>query len=384
MMRQLGQTRHHTPKKKPYILKVLILAFIAAGLLFGLLKLFNLDKEILKGPRTVVRLVTGSGLKSDHGRVNVLLLGTGGAGHEGPDLTDTMILASIDENAKDVVLVSIPRDLWDEDISSKINHAYAYGEEKGGKGLDVAKENITKLLGIPVHYAVRVDFGGFTKAVDLTDGLDINVENSFSDPHYPIGGKEDDLCGNILEKADINGAKVDVVKTASGSAIPIAEITDQNTPFTCRYETLNFVKGPTHMNGETALKFVRSRYGTNGEGSDFARSARQEKVILAFRQKVLSSQTLSDPKTAIGLIKTFGDSIDTDIVNDNVPVFAKLANKIDPATIRKVVLDAGRDESVLQVGDPANYGGQYALIPKGTWEDLGDYINGEIFKLEEK
>ena len=384
MMRQLGQTRHHTPKKKPYILKVLILAFIAAGLLFGLLKLFNLDKEILKGPRTVVRLVTGSGLKSDHGRVNVLLLGTGGAGHEGPDLTDTMILASIDENAKDVVLVSIPRDLWDEDISSKINHAYAYGEEKGGKRLDVAKENITKLLGIPVHYAVRVDFGGFTKAVDLTDGLDINVENSFSDPHYPIGGKEDDLCGNILEKADINGAKVDVVKTASGSAIPIAEITDQNTPFTCRYETLNFVEGPTHMNGETTLKFVRSRYGTNGEGSDFARSARQEKVILAFRQKVLSNQTLSDPKTAIGLIKTFGDSIDTDIVNDNVPVFAKLANKIDPATIRKVVLDAGRDESVLQVGDPANYGGQYALIPKGTWEDLGDYINGEIFKLEEK
>src|SRR3989344_5788030 len=134
MMRQLGQTRHHTPKKKPYILKVLILAFIAAGLLFGLLKLFNLDKEILKGPRTVVRLVTGSGLKSDHGRVNVLLLGTGGAGHEGPDLTDTMILASIDKDGDDTFLISIPRDLWAPSLSAKINSAYAYGQEKDEQG----------------------------------------------------------------------------------------------------------------------------------------------------------------------------------------------------------------------------------------------------------
>lgn len=142
--------------------------------------------------------------------------------------------------------------------------------------------------------------------------------------------------------------------------------------------------GQLHLDGATALKFVRSRYGTNGEGSDFARSARQQKVILAFRQKVLSSQTLTDPKTVLNLVKTFGASIDTDIGDEDVPLFARLGPKIDPATIRRVVLDTDRNESQLTVGDPQNHGGQYVLVPKGSWEDLGSYIQGEIFKLEEK
>lgn len=366
------------------IFKILAISFLFAAILFGIIKFFNWDNNLLKGPRTVVKLITNSGLAQDHNRTNVLLLGTGGPGHDGPDLSDTMILASIDENGKDVALVSIPRDLWAPPVTAKINVAYAHGQEKEGKGLDRARETVSSLLGIPVHYAVRVDFDGFIKAVDLVGGLDIEVENSFIDPHYPITGKEDDLCGMTLEKQDIDGLLQEVVKTATGSAVVLSQINDKNDPFTCRYETLTFTMGQKHLDGATALKFVRSRYGTNNEGSDFARSARQEKVILAVRQKVFSSQTLTDPKTIAGLIETFGASIDTDIVDEDVPLFAKLAQKIDPATIRRVVLDSDRDESQLVAGDPQNYGGQYVLIPKGSWEDLGSYIQGEIFKLEEK
>src|SRR4030042_2467158 len=248
-MRQLG---HHTKRSAP-IGKILFFALIFLGLTIAVLKLLNIDQFIFKGPKTVVELITDTGLESNNGRVNVLLLGIGGVGHEGPDLTDTMIFASIDKKGKDVVLVSLPRDLWAPNIKAKINHAYAYGQEKDSNGLELAKETIQLLFNMPVHYAVRIDFNGFTKAVDLVDGLNIDVEKAFVDPKYPISGKEDDLCDLFMEKEEIDGLMQEVIKDATGSAILLSEITDENDPFTCRYETLTFEKGPTIMDGGTAF-----------------------------------------------------------------------------------------------------------------------------------
>ena len=376
---------------KPYKKRFSFLGIFALTILFliitvGLVKLLNLEKYLIGGPKTVVSLITDSGLDSDRGRTNVLLMGIGGRGHEGPDLTDTMILASVDKNAKDVVLISIPRDLWVPNLSAKINSAYAYGQdEKNGQGLDLAKETVSVLLGIPVHYAFRIDFNGFVRGVDLIGGLDIEVENSFVDPKYPISGREDDLCGLTIETQEKDGVTGQVVKDATGSAIPLSEITDENDPFTCRWEELSFTKGLKHMDGTTVLKFVRSRHGTGGEGSDFARSARQQKVILAFRQKVLSTETLTSPQKIIELSKTFGDTIDTDIKDEDVTLFAKLGLKIEPSTIRRVVLDTNEKDGRLEFGRPENHGGQSVLVPKGgSWTDLAEYIQGEVFKLEEK
>ena len=380
-MREIGKERS---KKKAPVLKILILTTIFAIFLFAVIKLLHLDKHIFKGPQTVVQLLTDAGLKSDRGRTNVLLLGIGGFGHEGPDLSDTMILASIDKEGKDVALISIPRDLWAPSLGAKINSAYAYGQEKNGQGIKLAEETVSSLFGTPVHYAMRVDFDGFIKAVDLVGGLDINGENAFVDAHYPIAGKEDDLCGLTIEKQQKDGKDIEIVKDATGSATPLDQITPENDPFKCRYETLTFKKGSVHMDGKTALKFVRSRYGTNGEGSDFARSARQQKIILAFRERVLSSDTLTNPKKILELAKTFGNSIDTDITDNDTTLFAKLGSKIKPESIRRIVLDAGRDESVLTAGNPQDYGGQYALMPKDGWGNLDDYVLGEIFKLEGK
>jgi anionic cell wall polymer biosynthesis LytR-Cps2A-Psr (LCP) family protein len=138
------------------------------------------------------------------------------------------------------------------------------------------------------------------------------------------------------------------------------------------------------MDGKTALKFVRSRHGTNEQGSDFARSARQQKVILAFREKVLSTETLLSPSTILDLAKTFGASIDTDITDEEVPYFAKLGPKIKGETVRRVVLDVEREESQLVPGDPQEHGGQFVLVPKdNSYRDLAEYVQGEIFKLEE-
>lgn len=379
-MRQLTRT----PQRYSYI-QIFFLVLVLAIAIFGLVKFFKIEKQVIRGPKTVVKLITDSGLESDRGRINILLLGIGGAGHEGPDLTDTIILASIDEDGRDVVLVSIPRDLWSPSLSAKINAAYAFGQERNRQGLTLAKETARNLFDLPIHYAARVDFNGFVRAADLVQGLDINVENAFYDDRYPLPGYEDDLCGLTLETQEIEGQPVEVVKDATGSAIPLYTITDQNNPFTCRFETVSFTKGPTHMDGQTALKFVRSRYGTNDEGSDFARSARQQKVILAFRDKVISLGTFFDPKLIIDLIKTFDQSIDTDVSADEIPLFIKLSQKIDPQKLRRVVLDADRPESQLAVGDPVAHGGQFVLVPKAAnWTDLAEYVQGEIFRLEEQ
>ncbi len=372
----LGET-----KKKPPVVKILILAFALLIVLVSALYFFKLDKFAFKGPKTFVQLVTNTGLKSDNNRINVLLLGIGGKGHDGPDLTDTIILASIDRDAKDVVLISVPRDLWVETINAKINAEYAHGQENGNQGLEITEKTIGDLFGIPVHYAFRIDFNGFIKAIDLVQGLNITIDSSFADPLYPLEGKEDDLCGLTLDTIDQNGTKIQVVKDATGSAIPLANITDKNNPFTCRYETLTFQKGQTTMDGITSLKFVRSRHGTNGEGSDFARSARQQKVILAFRDRVLSSNTFTNPSTVLNLAKTFGSSIDTNITDDEVPLFMKLLTKVDSAKIRRIVLDASLPDSKLEFGDPANYLGQAVVIPKNNdWSALSEYLKSQIYQ----
>src|SRR5437867_4048578 len=115
-MRQIGD--HSKPQKLP---KIIILTILLAFGTFAALKFFNLEKVAFRAPKTIVQLITDSGLKSDRGRTNVLLLGIGGDGHDGPDLTDTIILASIDKKDGDVIIVSIPRDLWVPDGKYKIN-----------------------------------------------------------------------------------------------------------------------------------------------------------------------------------------------------------------------------------------------------------------------
>ncbi len=364
--------------------KIFAFAAVLFFIAFILIRFFHLSPLILGGPKSVVHFLTNSGLKSDNNRVNILLLGLGGEGHDGPYLTDSMIIASIDKDGRDVALISIPRDIWVPDIKGKINSVYATGYEKDKTGLKKAESKVQKLFGLPIHYGIRLDFSGFERAIDQVDGLDITVDNSFIDPKFPIDGKENDTCGFQIETKIENGVKNVYFRESTSSAQASASatlLTDDNDPFTCRYETLNFKKGPTHMDGKTALKYVRSRHGTNDEGSDFARSVRQEKVIVAFRQRILSLDTLTNPKKILDLINTFGNSIDSDITGNEVPLLARIFPKVDQNAIRRITLDAANPDSRLEIGDPANYGGQYVLTPKnGNWQDLADYIQGEVFK----
>ncbi len=303
-------------------------------------------------------------------RVNVVLLGIGGGQHEGPLLTDTIIFASLDPKTNKATLVSIPRDMWVPELSAKINTAYASGESKQkGGGLVLTKAVVERILGQEVDYGLRVDFNGFIRAVDMVGGLDITVDRALDDPEYPISGKETDDCGYKDEE---------FVKRATASS--------QLEAFPCRYEQLHFDAGGQQMDGTSALKFVRSRHATGSEGTDFARSKRQEKIISAFREKIFSVGTFLNPIKVISLYDIFKDSIDTDIIQNEYDDFIKLARKMEKSQLKSVVLDIGSEQEKrngLLINPPVtkDFRGQWVIIPKagnGNYTQIQSFVDCEI------
>jgi len=303
---------------------------------------------------------------SDH-NVNILLLGIGGKNHEGPNLTDTIIFTSISFSQNKVTMVSIPRDLWMPDLKAKINTAYSIGEEKRkGGGLLLAKAAVQKILKQPVDYAIRIDFDGFVKAVDELGGLTIEVEREFYDYEYPIEGKEDDPCGHAQEEL-----------------AALATASSQLEAFPCRYKTVHFKKGLQKMDGKTALAFARSRHAKGEEGSDFARSKRQEKIIKAFKDKIFSIDTVFNPARIINLYNIIKESVDTDIEETEFDDFARLAQKLKNAKIESTILDAG-DKKTKRPGFLINppvseeYNFSWVLIPRtgnGDFSEIQRYAD---------
>lgn len=364
-----SRRKQGTPSSKNKFLALLIVILgIFAGIV--ILQIIPTLQKISVAPKTVANLVLHKdiNLKNDNGRINLVLLGIGGKNHDGPNLSDTIIFASINPETKKTTLVSIPRDLWVPSISNKINEAYASGEDKKpGTGLPIAEKTVSEVVGQPVHYGIRIDFSGFERFVDQLGGIDVTVDRTLDDYAYPVEGKEDDPCGKSTEELQ---------QLATASA-------DNFEAFPCRYEHLHFTPGKTHMDGATALKFVRSRHGVGIEGSDFARSQRQQKVISAIKDKVFSLNVLLNPVKIGELSQTLGDSIDTDIKEDDYDDFIRLAQKIKDGKIANAALDQG-DGTTGRVGllmNPplAQYGGRWVLIPPN--EDFGPiktYVGCEI------
>lgn len=347
---------------------------------------------------SVFRYVIGQGssLQSEDGRVNVLLLGMAGGDHDGATLTDTIMILSFDSITNQVSMVSVPRDLYLTSTRSKVNALYEIGLARGD-GLNFAEENFSQILGIKIPYAVRMDFSGFTKAIDVVGGIDVNVANTFDDYLYPIAGKEADYCGLTEEDMSIDedqakqlgitsGAYrvlVDIsgkIATTSATAGGQIDYTENNVGlyFPCRYEHIHFDKGLTHMDGTTALKYVRSRHGTGMEGSDFARSRRQQLVLQSFKEKVLSFSTLTDLGKIRSLVKTFGNSVETDIPESQYLEFASLAKKVKGT--RSMVLSNGGINPLL-INPPVFDYGAWVLIPPNNdftmiQNSVTDFFNG--------
>ncbi|MEK7184363.1 MAG: LCP family protein [Patescibacteria group bacterium] len=265
------------------------------------------------------------------GRINVLFIGVGGANHKGGTLADTIMVASIDPVNKKLALLSIPRDLrvsFPGGGAGKINSVHAYAEkEESGTGPQALKDTVSKVLDLPLHYYVRVDFAGFEQAIDALGGVTIDVPKALNDPLFP---------DEALEGYD---------------------------PFSVK-------AGVQEMDGETALKYARSRETT----SDFDRAARQQIILLAVRDELMSANTLANPKKIGELIGIVGDHVRMDLSITDLQHLLEIVQTIDQSQVVTKVLDNSATGPLKSISD-----GGYYLVPKaGNFSEV-QRIAHELF-----
>jgi len=274
-------------------------------------------------------------------RINILLLGMGGKNHEGGYLTDTIMLASLEPSTKKAALISIPRDLSIpvEDMGwKKINsiNAYAEMENEDTGGLAISQA-VSDLLGVPVDYYFRIDFNGFVNIVDELGGIVVDVENTLDDYRYPVKGNED------------------------------AE------DYESRYEHLHVEAGKQKMDGTLALKYARSRHALGVEGSDFARAKRQQLIINAVKDKMLSSNLFLKPTTVASIINEFQENISTNLKIWEMIKLWSMFKDITKDDITNKVLD-NSPNGLLE--DKITEEGAYILTPKsGDFSEIQYFVN---------
>ena len=335
--------RVYLPKLR-FALLLLGLVLVSFFVVKGIVGSYQLMTSTGVTPGTLFRLVfdQGADLKPIDGRVNVALLGIAGGNHEGADLTDTIIVLSFAPQKHTISMISVPRDTWSDTLKDKINSAYHYGEEKKpGGGLILAKAILSDVVGLPIQHSVVFDFTGFRDIIDLVGGITINVPKAFTDPDFPIAGRENDTCGGDPE-------------------------------FRCRYETLHFDAGEQRMDGERALKYVRSRHAEGDEGSDFARGKRQQEMLLALKTRITSRDILLNPTTLEKLYVAFDKATDTDMNIGQLLTLGKLFVKTKEADIKKISL-----EDQLY-SPPTSWYGRFVLLPKDSFDAIHEYIKAAL------
>ncbi len=308
-------------------------------------------------------------------QVGVLLLGYGGAGHQGGFLTDVIILLNLDITNKKIAFIHIPRDLWvtvsagTSSVPTKINATLPLGTKSGNyptkdvgkdvvlRGASLTKQAVTTVTGIPIHYVIGIDFNNFIGAIDALRGIEVNVPAVFDDPWYPIKGRELELCDHTPEEVTELSSKL------SGFAL--------EKEFPCRYEHLHFDPGVTHMNGETALKYSRSRHST----SDFARGERQIQVLIGVKDKLLSLKALDKIPE---FFKTLSRAVKTDITETTVSDASYFLKDLPNFKLYRTGLSTA---NVLQGGTSNN--GASILTSKsgeGDWVSVQNFIQSELSK----
>ena len=285
----------------------------------------------------------------DSGRINILLLGIAGKGKAGTNLTDTIMVASINTKTNQVAFLSIPRDFYAEimdengrsaGIKSKINSVYQHGISSNGNNYDEAakiiESTVENILGQKMNYYVVLNFDGFQEIIDSIGGVNVINERDIYDARYPGPNYS--------------------------------------------YETFELSKGFHHLDGTTALKYVRERHD-DPEG-DFGRAKRQQQVMQAVKNKVFSAQTFLNVFTLNNLFDILGENIKTDIRPSELGDFVELTKKLDTNNINNVVLDAWNKDSLLKVshifsGDVR----AFILIPRvGNYSEIQDLAEN-VFDL---
>ncbi len=343
------------------LLFLLLVLVIMGGAYYGW-TLFRNGNKIFDGSLFGAIVEKPVPLKEDvNGRSNIIIFGTSedDPGHAGGDLTDSIMVISVDQDAKDAFVFSIPRDLWVQypdgcgTIAGKINAVYTCfksdvaDEEEGEKaGAQALRAAISDIFGLDIHYSVQVNYQVVQEAVNALGGVDI-----------------------VIESQDTRG------------------ILDRNFDWKCRYQCykVKYANGPVHLDGEQALHLARARGAAGGYGlprGNFDRDANQRKILIAAREKALSAGVLANPLSVTKLTNSVGNNVRTNFDATEVKTLVGLAQDIQNNKIISLSID-NLDLDLLTTG--SGPGGLSIVRPVAglyEYDDLQDYINTERLKLQ--
>jgi LCP family protein required for cell wall assembly len=242
--------------------------------------------------------------------ITVLLLGIDRRPDEiGPARSDTVIVVRVDPARGRVALLSLPRDLV-VDIPgygrARINAASVYGDlnPQLGGGVELARQTVGNLLGVPIDYVVQVDFAGFVGAIDAIGGIDVDVAQELYDPAYPT--------------------------------------------MDYGYMVAHFLPGPQHMDGTTALIYSRMRH----MDSTYARNQRQQQVIVAALQRLRDQNAFDRVQTVATLSTALRDYIQTDLPLERMVGLAWVFRDLSPGAVERYALDGSMVSEFVDPNDP--------------------------------
>jgi len=248
------------------------------------------------GEPTPTMIPTSEAREADE-RTNILVMGIDRRpGEPFISRTDSMMLISIDPQGETASILSIPRDLYAMIPGygrDRINTAFVYGSAGGNPagGAALSMSTVEYNLGVPVDHYILVDFSTVIKSIDTLGGIDVVVPFDINDPTYP----------------DMDYG----------------------------YDPLFIPAGLQHMDGQTALKYARTRHVDN----DFGRASRQQQVLLAARDKALGLGITGLLKNAPNFYAQIEQGIRTDLSLDQIMKLAQAASGIESENIRTEVLD---------------------------------------------
>lgn len=271
----------------------------------------------------------------------VLLLGI--RGEESPYgglLTDSIILASLNKQTKEVSIVSIPRDLYvrlpGSTKKEKINYVYAYGLEKGGisKGINYSERVVSRVTGVHIDDSVVVEMEALKKVVKTLGGIDVHLDDTFVEDKQWFCNSQGEDCWRFELPA-----------------------------------------GDNHLNATETIYYIRSRFSSN----DFDRARRQQQVLFAIKDRVFSLNILSRPDRILELFGIVDENIRTSMDQKEIISFARnfRSESWHLDNIQNHVLRAGPEQPLEEATIEE---GRYVLLPKeDDWSEVQKII-GKIIE----
>jgi len=370
-------------KKKKWIKVTLIISLLilVAGILF-FWKAGNIFNKISTSGgffQNIVGVLPGindevKGEKED--RINILVLGMRGENVPGGGLlADTIMVVSVKPRENKAAMMSIPRDFYVNNpalgTKSKINAVYAYAEQnKVGQGIEDMKKVVGDITGLPIHYGTVINFKGFSDLVDALGGIELTLNESFSEP---MQFNEAHVCDpNVFT---IPTGEYEYKKNEKGKIVAQYPLCT-NPKVECG-GSFNLPAGKQVLNGEKALCYVRSRVTS----SDFDRARRQQLVIQKIKEKALAIGTLTDFQKINDVMDSLGNNAQTDMQLWEMKRMLELYKSMaDPQIIQKVLENSPEG---LLYNPPAELyeGAGYILLPIGDNYDKIKAMAIDIFNV---